>query len=411
MECSARQRSVYFGAKKCRMGAFYVGQSGVRADAGIYSAYGEKFEPEDDPSNDTELETPGVVVPAISVIIPMYNMEVYIEECLTSVLNQTFTDYEVIVVDDCSKDRSAEIVEGMMPKFGGRLKFIQLSKNTGAAATPRNVGTSLAIGKYLYFIDSDDMIAENALEVFYTAAEMHKADVVCNGIHYLIELDGRITLKDFFKIKHPVFSPCDLTQRTRDFTSRLAFSAAPWRKFVRRSWFVKNKLSFSPAYICDDTLVSFQYAACARIYVFIPDVVYFWRVRETSSIHAKYAILRAFEKQVYLVSVVFRALNDFMNRFEFFSQHPRSKFIMNACFFRYFMVGVSLRYMQRYYHSNPIGLIYEIKYNLLSEGKVIDDHWIAYIVAATNFQSDQLQIKEQQLEKLKSELKLLKSTE
>ena len=97
---------------------------------------------------------------SISVIIPMYNMEKYIGECLTSLANQTFQDFDVIVVDDCSTDNSRKFVQGFLETFSGRLKLKKMSKNSGYPGLPRNTALDMARGKYIYFLDSDDLLKE-----------------------------------------------------------------------------------------------------------------------------------------------------------------------------------------------------------------------------------------------------------
>ena len=111
-----------------------------KAEFELSAEYVPWFVKEFEPTVETEssLRT----TPAISVVIPMFNAEGFIEEALESVLNQTFDDYEVIVVDDCSTDRSIEIVEGMIDRFNGKLKLIRLPKNNGEAGSPRNSSTA-----------------------------------------------------------------------------------------------------------------------------------------------------------------------------------------------------------------------------------------------------------------------------
>lgn len=135
--------------------------------------------------------------PAVSVIIPMYNVERYVGECLESVLLQTFQDYEVIVVDDCSTDDSVAIVEEYAPKFEGRLRLFSMEKNSGTPGKPRNKGIELARGEYIQFLDADDFMILHALEALYTAAKKYEADVVYSAAHYLMKSpDNVITLKD-----------------------------------------------------------------------------------------------------------------------------------------------------------------------------------------------------------------------
>ena len=126
--------------------------------------------------------------PAISVIIPMYNVEKYVGQCLESLLNQTFQDFEVIVVDDCSTDNSIEVVKKYIPNFKNRLQIIKLDKNSGNAALPRNMGLRLSRGKYISFIDPDDLIVKNAFEILYNIAESTQAEVV-HSERYLAPID------------------------------------------------------------------------------------------------------------------------------------------------------------------------------------------------------------------------------
>ncbi len=132
---------------------------------------------------------------AVSVVIPMYNAEEYIGECLDSLLIQTFQDFEVIVVDDCSTDNSVEIVESYMPKFSGRLKITETKKNSGGGGyIPRNIGMMLARGEYVYFIDADDMILGNALEALYTVTILYDAEVVYTASWYILKAPNDIYL-------------------------------------------------------------------------------------------------------------------------------------------------------------------------------------------------------------------------
>ena len=99
----------------------------------------------------------------VSIVIPMYNTEKYIRQCLISVLSQKFQDYEVVVIDDCSRDGGVVEVEKLIPHFDGRLKLIRRDKQSGCAGIPRNEGIKAATGKYIVFLDSDDMLLPTTL--------------------------------------------------------------------------------------------------------------------------------------------------------------------------------------------------------------------------------------------------------
>ena len=183
--------------------------------------------------------------PKISVIIPMYNAEKYIAECLESLLAQTFQDFEVIVVDDCSTDSSCAIVESYAPKFNGRLMLLQLDRNTGSGAVPRNTGLKFAHGEYVFFADADDLLTLTALEELFTLAESFKVEVVYCERYYKASADlSEITLdseqkRDF--VARPTFESEDLSVRLKEFAMG-KFLVQPWSKFVRRSILLDNEL-------------------------------------------------------------------------------------------------------------------------------------------------------------------------
>jgi len=122
-------------------------------------------------------------MPFFSLIIPVYNVEPYLAECLDSCINQTFADLEIICVNDCSTDKSGQILEEYA-KRDKRLKTINHNNNKGLGAA-RNTGVSIAQGNYCWFIDSDDYILLNACEILNDSIKKSKADIVrFNRIDY-----------------------------------------------------------------------------------------------------------------------------------------------------------------------------------------------------------------------------------
>ena len=114
----------------------------------------------------------------VSVIIPIYNVEQYIEKCLDSVINQTYKDLEIICVNDCSPDNSAQILLEYAQR-DTRIKIVNREKNGGLSAA-RNTGLDEAKGEYVYFIDSDDWIDLDYIEKMVSAITFSKTDVVVN---------------------------------------------------------------------------------------------------------------------------------------------------------------------------------------------------------------------------------------
>ena len=116
-----------------------------------------------------------IETPIISVIIPIYNTEEDLEECLDCILNQTFKEIEVICIDDKSEDNSLNILKNYA-KEDSRIKIISFNENLGQSAA-RNEGIKISKGKYIYFIDSDDKIDLNTLEELYNFIEKHAQDM------------------------------------------------------------------------------------------------------------------------------------------------------------------------------------------------------------------------------------------
>lgn len=99
----------------------------------------------------------------VSIIMPLYNTEKYVEQAIRSVMSQTYTDWELIVVDDCSDDSSASIVERLRHE-DSRIRLLHTNKPSGSPTLPRNIAIEHAVGRYIAFLDSDDMWLPKKLE-------------------------------------------------------------------------------------------------------------------------------------------------------------------------------------------------------------------------------------------------------
>ncbi|MBQ6758470.1 MAG: glycosyltransferase family 2 protein [Selenomonadaceae bacterium] len=196
---------------------------------------------------------------AVSVVIPLYNMEEYIGECLDSLLAQTFQDFEVIVVDDCSTDNSVEVVENYAPKFNGRLRLEKTKKNMGRPGIPRNIGLKLARGEYVYFMDADDMLLGNALETMYKAAVLYEAEVVYISLYYRLNAPDDIYLyKDSTSRKmNNIQTDLTVDDPTTNLNRLLLEPGegkfhALWTKFVKRDFLLENKIFFPILFASED---------------------------------------------------------------------------------------------------------------------------------------------------------------
>ena len=118
----------------------------------------------------------------VSVLIPVYNVAPYIERCLQSVVDQTYTDIECILVDDCGSDNSIELAQNFINNYKGNIKFSILhhDKNKGQSAA-RNTALKYAKGEYVYFLDSDDAITSDCIEILMSLATKYPNAVFAQG--------------------------------------------------------------------------------------------------------------------------------------------------------------------------------------------------------------------------------------
>ena len=114
-------------------------------------------------------------MPKISVIVPVYNVELYLYQCLDSIINQTFKDIEIICINDGSTDNSGKVLEEYAQK-DDRVKV--LTQENQGQAVARNKGLDIAKGEYIYFVDSDDFIHPQTLEIMHSVAERTKCPIV-----------------------------------------------------------------------------------------------------------------------------------------------------------------------------------------------------------------------------------------
>ena len=302
---------------------------------------------------------PSTEFPAISVIIPMYNVEKYVAECLDSLLAQTFQNFEVIVVDDCSTDNSVEIVESYAPKFDGRLKLVSMEENSGYAGFPRNKGIELARGEYLYFLDPDDTITPTALEELYTAAKYYNADVVHCEKYYFVpdefynDSEYRKTLKPYswpteekIYITQPTFLTNDFEKRIKDFSQR-TLTWSVWVQLIRRDFLVDNEIRFLNVNK-QDIIFTICELCCAQNYLVVPNIFYYYRVREDSRTKEKLDVSQTIHRYTSVLKQGINYLDEFLNRRELFANRSDLKYTL----FDIFSL-LMLYHLNEIYHDIP----------------------------------------------------------
>jgi glycosyltransferase involved in cell wall biosynthesis len=224
-------------------------------------------------------------MPLISLIIPVYNVERYIERCVRSVLAQTFRDFEVILVDDGSSDESIRCAQAILDRDGGiEYTVVKHDVNKGVSAA-RNTGLDAARGAYVYFPDSDDYIETNMLERLYTLSKETDADIVMCGSQSVYD-DGQTPA---------VIDIPDIKGVLDGDGAVLALLQGKCRAYLCMQLFRKSLfdgLRFPEGRIYEDRLrLPFLFLRARRI-LFIQDILYNYVQREGS-------ITRGFRPEIY----------------------------------------------------------------------------------------------------------------
>lgn len=191
----------------------------------------------------------------VSVVIPVYNAEDYIEQCLSSIVGQTLKEIEIICVDDGSTDRSVSIIECFMER-DDRITLLHHAHTGYGAAGARNFGRDHAQGQYIIFLDADDFFDEHLLERDYSFAEKTDADIVLHNGNYYDEsvgsvIQGRTTMKDYLLPEKEIFSLKDVSEYAFEL-----FNGAAWNFMIKRSFIIRNDLKFQNIYHVDDMFFS-----------------------------------------------------------------------------------------------------------------------------------------------------------
>jgi len=214
--------------------------------------------------------------PKISVIIPIYNTEKYLRQCLDSVVNQTLKDIEIICINDGSTDSSLQILNEYANK-DNRIVVIN-STNEGAGAS-RNKGLAISNGKYLAFWDSDDFFELDALKKFYDVAEENQCDVVCSFYKKFCDITGNI---NFIKlgnfIDKKIFYKEESPRLIRIFTPN------PWSKVFKRSFIIKNNLKFQEISRTNDLFFVYSAIAMSAKTAILEEYLIIYRINNMASL-------------------------------------------------------------------------------------------------------------------------------
>ena len=217
----------------------------------------------------------------VSLIIPVFNVEGYLEECLESIIEQSFSDYEVIIVDDGSTDKSREIIKTYEKKFN-KIKIL-LQGNKGVSEA-RNLALKHAMGEYVLYIDSDDFLKSNMLEVMVNKANKTKADIIiCNYILYYGDNNENNRVANQNNLEDNIYSSNDVIDMMLNFK----IQGQLWNKLFKRSLLLENNFEFEKGRYIQDIFPVFKVINKSEKIGFINEALYYYRQRDTSTVYKK----------------------------------------------------------------------------------------------------------------------------
>lgn len=234
----------------------------------------------------------------VSVIIPVYNVEKYIRQCLESVTNQTLKDIEIIVVNDGTKDNSMKIVEEYLSDE--RIKII--NKENGGLSSARNAGMREAQGKYIYFIDSDDFADKEVLSTLYENSENEKMDIVFSNFSYYNDKTKKEKRAKFiFPFKEKISKGYYYLYNGEEINV--------WNRLYKKDFLEKYNFQFIEGIIYEDQDFGFKTIILAEKIKYVANYGYKYRVEREGSIMSS----QKKEKSLKSVQILKREMSKFFS--------------------------------------------------------------------------------------------------
>lgn len=222
----------------------------------------------------------------VSIILPVYNVEPYLRQCLDSIINQTFKDIEIIIINDCSLDNSLQIIKEYQQK-DSRIILSDMPENQGLS-NARNEGLKLATSKYIVFVDSDDWVKQDFIETLFNNIEKYKCDVFSGSFNFYNEKKAI-----YMEYRYPNY-----IKNYKNYKRLLSipnFTCMAWHKIYNKKFLTENHLLFdSSLKIKEDCLFFYELILAKPKIVFNNIPIYFYRTeRQNSLTNNQYFIMHA----------------------------------------------------------------------------------------------------------------------
>ena len=346
-------------------------------------------------------------IPAVSVVIPMYNSQRYIKSCVMSVLNQTLRNLEVVCVDDCSTDDTFKIVAELAQQ-DGRIRVFKLPKNSGGASEPRNVGMRMSRGKYIAFLDSDDLYTPTAMEELFMIGEKWNADVVHTEQVYFpenqqIDVDENTKFTTFSKelggfCTEPKLETDNLAERIQMFFNGRFFG---WvhNKMYRRDYLMEKNLKFEDLKTSEDIIFYFLVVCTAPRIVRVPNIIYIYRHNPDSITRKIVSIQESLHALTHLMIEGSQIMDDFMGKIPLFVQNPGLRQLPID-----YIIQHHLIWTQRFYEKYPVAQLDVLVRNEMQP--YCGDHsaFFAYLYGAIHVYRQKMMNYEKKIKELEQKL-------
>ena len=245
--------------------------------------------------------------PKISIIIPIYNTESYLIKCLDSVINQTYCNLEIILVDDGSTDGSKQIIEDYEKKDS---RIVAVYKKNAGVANARNTGLQISTGEYIGFVDSDDWIEPDMYQELVRVVKSERIDIV-SGNYYFDKGEEQVVAKNLKPISREVFDKNQLLEYVFMRDSYKGLAAYPWNKIFRRDILRNNDqyITYEDKYKIGEDVLWFAHVSLkCETSKYVDKPLYHYVQRNDSAVHST-----NLEKQMHRIAVYQDVIHLFQN--------------------------------------------------------------------------------------------------
>lgn len=245
-------------------------------------------------------------MPKLSIIVPVFNVSSLVRRCLESLINQSFSDSEIIIINDGSTDDSFKYIEPYL--YNSQVKYIEKKTNEGVGQA-RNIGINSSKGNYITFVDSDDWVDLDLYNIMIASIEKSHADIAVCGVKNEFNNYNSSTNRYTYNFSNKISNIKALSLLTRSESNNYMISPVVWNKIYRKEIITHNDIRFLKNSYWEDDIFSFQVFMNANCINLVPNVYYHYYQREKS-------ITNDFSKKhIDDLIVSFKELKDYLKKY------------------------------------------------------------------------------------------------